>query len=183
MINSPSIVSPIVTVRHSICCCDLLRPAPVRRLKPESAKETSPNSRNSGRRSLSSRTSAPIRFANEHSASATAKPPSPKSCADSARFSPTNRPNRVLNPLLQIHVELRGKSPQRLDDVLCVLGAAEMDVITLPEPAEQHDRAASLLEMPRPPVARFPAGRRFRPPASGRSPRRAFRYTDLRCPL
>ena len=65
--------------------------------------------------------------------------------------------NRLLHPLFVVHVERRGQSPQIVDDVLGVLGAAEAYGIALAQSAEQDDRAARLPEGDRRSARRFSA--------------------------
>src|SRR5688572_24856275 len=55
-------------------------------------------------------------------------------------------PHRFLNPSLQIHIELWWKSPQRLDDVLGILGAAEMDTVAFAGSTQENQAPSWILK-------------------------------------
>ena len=75
----------------------------------------------------------------EHSASATARPPSLRSCADSAKPSFTICADGRLDALLEVHIERRRQSPQIVAELLWRTGCRRTDLVAVAEAAEQHD--------------------------------------------
>ena len=135
------------------------------------------NNANSGRRSARDLNRRADAVPAQHSASATARPPSLTSCADSAWPSLTISRIAVLHAFFVIHIERRRQSPHFVQDDLGVLRAAEARGVARAEPAQQHHRAAFVLERNRHRRRRSSSTRRCPSPASARSPRPAFRCT------
>ncbi len=108
------------------------------------------NARNSGRRSESISSCAPMPFGpKEHSASATASPPSLKSCADSA--SPSERISRIAScTRFSYSISSAGGCPHSCFRIsLAYSVPPKSQIVARAHPADQHHRAVSVLERDR----------------------------------
>ena len=87
----------------------------------------------------------------QHSLSATASPPSLRSCADSARPAAVNLAHAIVHALFVSHIQLRRQAPELAEDHLGVLRAAEPHRMLLAQAAQQQDLAPFALERARAP--------------------------------